>query len=313
MADLPPLEFPPAPAHPERLALPVLRWRSGAWSPHAGPAAAPDSPWRIATFNTWFQGGDRPQRYAGLLNVLQASEADFIVLQEVTNELLDHLLAADWVRSRWCVSHAPIRPDAVPRHGMALLSRAGHRHPVLHALPTHMGRGLLVADVPLPDGGRWQLATVHLESMRAHAGTRSAQLERVFALLEDVPDVVLAGDFNIDVGDDEQRQLDPRYQDAWAGLHPGEPGYTQDTGRNGMLARARGEARQKRIDRVLLRSDGGRLAATGIALIGTRALDDRGRVFPSDHFGLLASVAYSPRLRAMPSNTSCSGRVSGST
>lgn len=46
---------------------------------------------------------------------------------------------------------------------------------------------------------------------------------------------LLAGDFNFCASwAAEQAHLDPGYRDLWAALHPGKPGYTEDTTVNTM-------------------------------------------------------------------------------
>ncbi|MBI5275700.1 MAG: endonuclease/exonuclease/phosphatase family protein [Burkholderiales bacterium] len=242
------------------------------------------------TYNTWFQGPDKDTRYAGLLHVLQQEAADVILLQEVTMQLLGALMEAAWVRERYRYARAPFRADAIPSHGTMVLSKLPVANATLHPIPTNMGRALLTAEVRV-GGSPLVLATVHLESMKGHADTRGEQLQTVFGLLEAAPDVILAGDFNFCSSvPEENNRIDPRYADVWPLLRPGEAGYTQDTDANAMLAKAKGEAKRVRIDRMLLRSDGGRWRAQAIEMLGTRPVSEsRPKIFPSDHFGLRAA------------------------
>lgn len=244
------------------------------------------------TFNAWFQGGDRELRYAGLSQQLERSDADVIMLQECTTQLLEVLMKADWVRGGYRFVRAPFRADAIPSHGLMLLSRLPFANAKLHPIPTHMGRSLLTVETRL-NGASVVFATVHLESMKPNADTRGEQLQEIFAILERRCDVVLAGDFNFcSSWPEENKRLDPRYIDTWARLRPNEPGFTQDTVVNGMLARAKGQARQVRIDRLLLRSDTAEWMPESIRLLGTAPVDANPQVFPSDHFGLAATMRY---------------------
>jgi tyrosyl-DNA phosphodiesterase 2 len=248
------------------------------------------------TFNTWFQGGERELRYGGLLSALQRSDADVIVLQEVTTLLLEMIQAADWIRSSYRFARAPFRSNAIPSHGVMLLSRLPLRHATLHPIPTHMGRSLLTAECRI-NGTRFVFATAHLESMKPNADVRAEQLRAIFAVLEDAQDAVLAGDFNFcSSWTEENDRIDRRYGDAWAALHPGEPGFTQDTDINRMLAQAKRETKRLRIDRILLRSDAGhgRWTPESVRLIGAEPVSlDHPRIFPSDHFGVTATFRSS--------------------
>jgi len=276
----------------ERLAIREVDAASGCW--RDVDAAADGRPARsltLVTFNTWFQGPEHALRYQGLLEVLEAADADIIMLQEVTVRLLDALMSAPWVRERYCIAHAPIRADAIPSHGLALLARPRPLGATLHPLPTHMGRKLLVADFLL-DGKRFAVATAHLESMKSNADVRGAQLAAIFGILEEADPAVLCGDFNFcSSWRAENDRIDARYLDVWPRLS-GEPGFTQDTARNRMLAIAKAETKQVRIDRILLRSHGAeRWAPAAVALLGTQPVrPENPKVFPSDHFGVAATI-----------------------
>ena len=288
------MDFPDYPAKPTVRALQPWAFDDAAreWKavPFEDRDAARDR-LTCATFNTWFQGGEKTRRYRALLQVLGESDADVIVLQEVTIGLLDEIMAAAWLRARYCFVRAPFRAEAVPSHGVMLLSRLPLVGATLYPLPTHMGRSMLAAQIRI-EGRPFTFATVHLESMRTNADTRGEQLLRVFEILEDAGDAVVAGDFNFcSSWEQENRRIDTRYLDMWAVLRRGEAGYTQDTDVNRMLADAKREEKRVRIDRVLLRSDAARWQPHAIELLGTRPVArDSPRIFPSDHFGLAATL-----------------------
>jgi tyrosyl-DNA phosphodiesterase 2 len=285
------LDFPGYSAPPAAIALAVESFdpERGRW------AAAPDGEHRaptlaVATFNAWFQGPERPARIRGLLEVLERSRADVIFLEEATRPLVDAMMAADWVRASYRLASAPVREDAIPSHGLVVLSRPPLGDVVLHPLPTHMGRRVLVGEMKI-NGAVLALAAVHLESLRSNADTRASQLEAVFRLLEPFPDAVLAGDFNFcSSWTLENARIDPRFVDLWPALHPADPGYTQDTERNPMLAKAKGESKRVRIDRILLRSDARRWEPLACRLVGTEPVEAGSSLFPSDHFGVIATL-----------------------
>lgn len=293
------IDFPGYAVHPGILTLAATRYdaRHGGWTEAAceEPRAALRE-LTLATFNTWFQGPDPALRYAGLLHALRGAGADVIVLQEVNMRLLEAVRATAWVRETYRYVRAPFRSDAVPTHGMMLLSRLPIDKAELHPLPTHMGRSLLAVQCST-EGAPFTFATVHLESMKAYADVRGKQLETVFGILEGASDVLLAGDFNFcSTWTGENSRLDARYADLWPRLRPDEPGLTEDTDVNSMLADAKKETKKVRFDRVLLRSDGPlpRWIPESIRLLGAEPVSPaHPRVFPSDHFGLAATVRRS--------------------
>lgn len=286
------LDFPGYASSPQTVALRIESFdaAAGQWrEPVSVAASEPAQRIVVATWNAWFQGPDAARRQDGLLAVLASAHPHLIALQEVTTALLERIREAAWVRDGYQVAHAPIRADAIPSHGLALLSRLPLAATVLHPLPTHMGRRALVASWQAKP--RLAIAVVHLESMKANADTRGEQLRTLFGLLEDETDALVAGDFNFCASwPEENDRLDRRYRDLWAVLRAAEAGYTQDTGINTMLARAKQETRQVRIDRILLRSDTGRWIPESIRLIGDESIDGDAKLYPSDHFGLVATL-----------------------
>lgn len=293
------IDFPGYGAGPGVQPLAIQRFETGAWRSVASlETDARLETLRVVTYNTWFQGANRELRYAGLLDALNACGADMIMLQEATVQLLEALTAADWVRSRYCFVRAPFRSDAIPSHGLMLLSRLPLHSVQLHPLPTHMGRALLLSQARI-NGRGFAFATTHLESMKPYADVRARQLATAFALLEAQECAIFAGDFNFcSSWQEENSRIDRRYVDVWPAARPGEPGFTQDTDSNRMLAMAKRETKRVRIDRVLLRSEGesGRWLPESAALLGTGPVSPKHPdVFPSDHFGVMADFRYTDR------------------
>lgn len=286
------IDFPGYDRAPEAARLPVLRFdaKRAEWREAAPADDFPAERLTVATFNTWFQGGERGLRYAGVLRELERCAPDAILLQEATVELVDALQAAAWVRRGYALVRAPFRADAIPSHGVAVLVRPPVEQAVLHPLKTYMGRRLLSVRCRV-NAGPMVFATAHLESMKGYAEVRGEQLRTIFALLEDAPEVVFGGDFNFcSSWTAENARIDARYVDVWPALRPGEPGYTQDTDRNPMLAAAKKDAKKVRFDRLLLRSASGRWKPDAVQLLGVEPVSPRHpQVFPSDHFGVCAA------------------------
>lgn len=260
----------------DRFTFAPQRFTAGGWddAPVVDRGAPVDV--RLLTWNVWFGGHMFDERREALLAELQRRHADVIALQEVTKELLVALLEAPWIRAAYQVSELDVFG-----YDVVLLSRLPIRRMARLALPTDMGRRLLVAELACG----LTVATVHLESTREEAAARAAQLKLIQPFLaQRYEDVVLVGDMNFQPGDPlETAALDPAFVDIWPVLRSGEPGYTVDTDINTMRSQVRSTPVRKRIDRMLARSS--RWRPRSIELIGTLPIDATG-TFTSDHFGL---------------------------
>ncbi|MCA9793937.1 MAG: SpoIIE family protein phosphatase [Candidatus Eremiobacteraeota bacterium] len=93
-----------------------------------------------------------------------------------------------------------------------------------------------------------------------------------------------------------QLRLPAHYLDAWQELHPGDPGYTEDTELNGMRRALSGKPKQVRFDRVLCKA----MRPLRIDLVGTVPVAGNPEVWPSDHFGLVCEVAPGPLAEVSP-------------
>ena len=230
----------------------------------------------VVTQNVWFEPVHETVRAKALVELLADHEADVICLQEVTPQCLTAIQDAEWVRDEALLA---VSSSVYGGYGCVVLSRV----PVSRAweleLHSIMARSLLVVEL-----GGFAIGTVHLESTRALAGTRTAQLEAIFEVLRPFESVVLTGDFNFDPEDPEEASLDPSFVDVWPCLRS-DPGYTEDTSRNTMRLKRTGRNKHVRYDRILLRSrtwKPRRIELFADAPIGND-------VFVSDHFGVAAS------------------------
>jgi tyrosyl-DNA phosphodiesterase 2 len=264
---------------------------AGRWLAVPASSAPTSGQLTLATYNVWFDRYANNVRRTALLEILAACNADVIALQEATPALLDRILATDWIRARYAISD--IKGDTVLPYGTLLLTRWTPDRLRLYALPTKLWRSLLVTEFDL-NGARTSIATVHLESKRSSEATRSAQLEQIFRLLAPADHAVLMGDFNFcSSWRQENERIDPAYLDLWSTLRPDEAGYTEDTTINAMLRAKEGEEKQVRYDRILLRSIASGWDPVSIRLLGDAPVSPATpEVFPSDHFGLLASARW---------------------
>jgi endonuclease/exonuclease/phosphatase family metal-dependent hydrolase len=248
----------------------------------------------------------------GIGELVVAEQPHIVCFQEVTPRIQTLFAAAAW----WASYDVSDAPHGAPYYTLLLVRRP------LHAAPRAMtrapfsnscqGRDLLCATLELGGGVRLMAATSHLESYMGPGATSSAerveQMRQALQLLTHAgrapANVVLAGDANWDDATDGDlaRLLPPGWRDAWAALHPGEPGFTYDGPANAMLL----NSLKKRLDRVLFRLADYEPAA--VAMVGRAPLagafyekrlrggaTKRLPVCCSDHFGLLFTMRRAPR------------------
>jgi tyrosyl-DNA phosphodiesterase 2 len=240
----------------------------------------------VATLNVWFDENYYfDARCRATLALLATDQPDIITLQEVTPAFLTQILHTPWIQAAYQVSD--IYGDSIDPYGVLILSRLPIVNWQLIILPSRLGRYLVTAQALL-NQTTTTFASVHLESRSYSAPTRAKQLARIFPHLASEPHVIVTGDFNFCSTSDENRQLDPTYQDVWPLLHQTEPGFTENTDVNTMRWFQTGKHEQVRFDRILLRSQQPGWQARSIQLIGTEPISTATPdIFPSDHFGLL--------------------------
>ncbi len=261
--------------------LEAFTYVGGEWK--AATRAAPISPVdvRVLTWNVWFGGHMFEERRAALLVELERRKPDVICLQEVTKELLDVLLETPWIQRAYTLSDI----ELFQTYDVVILSRLPVRRLSTLALPTQMGRRLLVVELACG----LTIGTVHLESMKQSTQPRAYQLRLIQPELVALGDAVLCGDMNFQPIDAiETEALDPAFVDVWPALRADDPGYTADSQINRMRFSLKPAMSRKRIDRVFLH--GTRWKPTQIELVGTEPIDIDG-TFTSDHFGLACTLA----------------------
>lgn len=246
------------------------------------------------SYNIWFSKHHQQQRCQALLNLAHTHQPDLICLQEIIPATLKQILGNHWIKDNYFISDA--KEHTITPYGVLLLSRHPICHLTLHKLPSFMSRTLLVAEL-LINKQRFKVATVHLESLDS-APFRKMQLEQIFPLLADADHSVLMGDFNFyATWPNENKNIDPSYQDLWGTLRGNESGYTEDTEINPMLRwrRKKMAKKQVRFDRILLRSK--QWHPHSIKRLGTQAISKSISItepdtFISDHFGLMAQIKF---------------------
>ncbi|WP_432991347.1 RNA repair domain-containing protein [Dactylosporangium sp. CA-233914] len=268
-----------------------LRFDAGAgqWVPagQAGPVHADAV--QVATFNVLSDAYDRELTYPELrvpacVDLLEGLGADVVALHEVTHELWAALLAAAWVRERYCVSAAP---DAEIGYGTTLLSRWPLALEV-HRLSAYKR---LVLGHAVLNGRQVGFVAAHLTSDHTEGAEqrREHQLRVIAERLGrgDLDAAVVLTDLN--AGDDAAPTV-PGYVDAWRAVHPHDAGFTFDPAVNPLAAVASRTGRAARLDRILVR---GPLTPVVAERFGDRPFAPGPR-FVSDHFGVTALLQPAP-------------------
>jgi endonuclease/exonuclease/phosphatase family metal-dependent hydrolase len=273
------------------------------------------APLRLLTYNVLASPVFPRLRLRALNRVLAESKADVIALQEVADWMVSPLTEAAWVKNGYRVTRRDGEPFAPG--GQLILSRHAIADTAAMTLPGKQRRTLLVAEVVI-DGWTLAVGTTHMESFLEDGPVRAKQLDTAFALLRRNENAVLMGDLNF--GDGEQPEtshLDAGYLDLWKALRPQDEGFTWDIDGNPLaqFGAFAGEP-SRRLDRILVRSPQLRpssIVVVGDGSVGERVLSHRDRkliepperskpdageptiaVFPSDHYGLLATLERAP-------------------
>lgn len=241
----------------------------------------------LATYNIWCDPWHAEQRYRTIADELSRHAPDIMVFQEVTETARRVLLEQRWIRERYL--SAAVTGGYVGNYGMLLLTRLPVGEVTYSGLPTERSRGYLKARYRI-GGHPLTVVGIHLESGKAADQLRDQQLGEIVGSVRDT-DALLLGDFNL--RDAENGIIPAEYRDVWPILRPDEPGYTEDTTINHMrYDMDDNKHRHVRFDRVLLKSR--RWAPESIELLGREAIaPDLPRVFPSDHFGVRATLVRS--------------------
>ena len=266
---------------------------------------------RVVTWNVWFAPIDADERMAALFKEALAAAPDVICLQEVVPELAAHIRGCAVLRKVYSISD-----NDVGAYGCLLFVRWSLRATFCEvALPSHMGRSLLVATWTPPfTEGSVAVATVHLESLNS-APRRAKQLQVARDALQPHAHALLLGDFNFDSTQNfgDWCAIPPRpprlsqgarrlengvladvmcdYLDVWPALRPAEAGHTFDGGSNPHV----GDPHERmRYDRVMTRG----VTPVEISMLGERprgpsegevaAEGSEAGPVPSDHYGLCA-------------------------
>jgi endonuclease/exonuclease/phosphatase family metal-dependent hydrolase len=197
---------------------------------------------RVVTWNIWWKFGDWRRREPLIIETLEATEPDIVLLQEVWGHddidqaaLLGETLGFDHVFLPW-------RQHEGAGFGNAVLSRwpivASAQHQYTALDDQGDARSALRADIEGPRGSL-QVFTTHLAWRVEESDMRSGQVLELLEFIEAAPPrqypAILAGDFNAVAESNEIRIATGRHRvdeaaatlrDSWELTNPNEIGWT---------------------------------------------------------------------------------------
>jgi endonuclease/exonuclease/phosphatase family metal-dependent hydrolase len=242
---------------------------------------------RVATLNILNLADRWEERLPLLLADVAALRPDLLGLQEVVYPMQqDRLLAAgtpdDYgIHRGWA---------GRPEYGNSLLVRAPLEADGAERLDLGHRRSAHRVVVTLPGGGSLLVAVTHLHHRVPDAAVRDEQTGALVAWLDAAPPTtaqVVMGDFNADPGEPaHDRMISAGFRSAFAEANGDEPVVTWPSGLQAPAMDTDGSP--SCLDYVWLR---GRARATDARLWADRPAAHDATLYPSDHFGVVATVA----------------------
>jgi len=263
---------------------------------------------RVLTLNLFGRGGDWGARRSALLAGLRQLRPDLVAFQDaIKNDEYDQAL--DLLGPNYHLAHQSGRSD--DGSGVSIASRwplGEVREVALHVTQRTTGFpcGAIAAEILVPDPigplllvnkrTSWQLDFEYERELEAVAVARIIEAWTADRTMH----VVLTSDMNADptaasvrflTGYQSLDGLSVCYRDAWASVHPEEPGHTF-TPRNPLMTDW--DWPFCRIDYIFVRCGehgGPTLAISACALAFNQPIDS---VWASDHFGVVADLSMPP-------------------
>ncbi|MCC3422197.1 MAG: DUF504 domain-containing protein [Microcoleus sp. PH2017_07_MST_O_A] len=228
------------------------------------------------------------QRIPIIIEHLRQCDADIIALQEVTPRLLEKLLAEDWVQA-YHISESP-QGETLEWHGLLVLSRL----PFTLVEYRYSPRKRVLVGKWLLNSKTLNVAAVHFTSdyNKNSEKVRYKQLNILLEYLNSQPgDCLIVGDFNAKDNEPAEILTTNNFIDLWQTLHPEDPGYTFHPQANPLAALMSLTGLAGRLDRMMLRSQNRDWISRQIELFACNPIPDtEGKIYPSDHFGLLTQL-----------------------
>ncbi len=239
----------------------------------------------MVSYNIWFENSpNKEHRFNCILELLKVSRADFICLQEVTQEFMQLLAGQEWV-GEYFTGLFPMG-----WYDTLILSRYRCRFSKAPFHDSAMGRSMTFAEL-VGEGQSLVVGCVHYESLD-NPRARCSQIAAVQAATQDCERVVIAGDYNFSDGWPENKAIAKEFRDLWLETREGQleqaetmpqtpvfPAWRPDH----VLCKLPGDLSGASIDRL------GDFTIPPYEHEGVALISKDGQVrTPSDHFGLYA-------------------------
>ena len=260
------------------------------WAPassSAPSAAAGRDTLTVVTLNLWHDQHDWPKRLERIVAELRRIRPDVLCLQEVLqNPNLPNQAETLGDRLGCRVQFASVDgPERPKRYGNAILTP----HPVLAAGSRNLEPAddyRAVAHVRFAWRGREIDAySTHLHHTPEGGAIRATQIRHLLAYVDSTRgpgSVVLAGDFNAELGTPEMDLVTARYVDVFRAVHP------RATRDEAATYNRRFGPDPGVIDHVFVERRAGRLAPLTCDIVFTTVGTDS--VWASDHYGVVAKL-----------------------
>ncbi|MCP4375490.1 MAG: endonuclease/exonuclease/phosphatase family protein [bacterium] len=241
----------------------------------------------FVTYNVLADPDRADQRVPSLLKIIGDSNADVIAMQEVAPWFVRKLVKTDWFKKY----HAPkLKGKIIAPRGLLILSKKPITSTDYGLLPSRQKRAYLTIETKV-NGVNFKIATCHLDSFLKEGAVRAKQLDIIFKKLSSHENAIFLGDFNF--GDNEQpetKHLNKKYVDLWTRLNGKQKGYTWNIEKSEMARKGSfPNEKSRRLDRILIRSK--RVKPVSAKILGNKPIKGKTNLFPSDHFGLSATVS----------------------
>ncbi len=257
---------------------------------------------KIVTVNILFEMNEWSRRRELLAKGLAAQQADLIALQEV--KLPENTAA--WLAERLDMPHVYLVPHSKPgpndvEYGVAILSRRPFKQKTTLDL---QGQGRVAQFVEVDiDGHSLMVCNGHYYWHPGPTPRRVNQVQRVLDRLSSLPPevpIVALGDFNGTPETPAIALMRSHFSSAYAMCHGGDPEYTSPTplAYKGWRRSLRNFLINWKANRTLTRWRGtldyifvsSNLNVLDCKLILTRPAPNDGKLYASDHFGLVAKI-----------------------
>ena len=228
------------------------------------------------------------ERLPLLLADMAALQPDLLGLQECVFTLQQDRILGAAGAGRYGVQRAWA---GRPEYGNSLLVKEPLAGEPAERLELGRNRSALRSRVALPSGGALVTTVTHLHHLTADEAIRDEQAEALLTWLDDGPRPaaeIVVGDFN--AGPDEptyRRMTDAGFRSAYLEANGAEPAITWPSGIKAPGMDTEGPA--ECLDYVWLR---GAATAEACRLAFDRPAVHDATLYPSDHFGLVATVRF---------------------